>query len=73
MLSLFIWTLLASFYLQFLEYNLWLFFTLGIPAELAWAVWCYVMPRKYKKPSKEKKSELTDAETETKSIIKKQK
>ena len=73
MLSLFFWTLLTAFYLQFLEYNLWLLFTLGIPAQLAWAVWCYVMPRKYKKPSKEKKSELTDAETETKSIIKKQK
>lgn len=55
MLTLFIWSFLAAFYLQFLEHNLWLIFTLGIPAQLAWTVWTYVMPRKAKKPSKEKK------------------
>ncbi len=78
MLSLFIWSFITAFYLQFMEYNLWLLFTLGVPAQLAWAVWCYVMPRKYKKPSKEKKTEQTEmdskqVESEQKSIIKKQK
>lgn len=49
MLTLFIWTFLASFYLQFLKYNLWLIFTLGVPAQIAWTIWCYVRPRPNKK------------------------
>lgn len=36
--SLLIWTLILSFYLQFLQYNLWSLFLLGIPAQLATAL-----------------------------------
>ena len=35
----FIWTTLASFYLQFLQYNLWLIFIVGIPAQLGIIMW----------------------------------
>ncbi len=31
--SLFIWTLLASIYVQFLEYNLWILFFIGVPLQ----------------------------------------
>lgn len=33
--SLFIWTLILAIYIQFLQYNLWSLFLLGIPAQLA--------------------------------------
>ena len=33
--SLLIWTLILSFYLQFLQYNIWMLFILGIPAQVA--------------------------------------
>lgn len=37
--SIFIWSFLASFYLQLLQYNLWLIFILGIPFEIAVILW----------------------------------
>lgn len=33
--SVLIWTLLVAFYLQFLEYNVWVIFFLGVPLQLA--------------------------------------
>ena len=33
--SVFVWTLILSIYLQFLQYNIWSLFLLGIPAQLA--------------------------------------
>lgn len=36
--SLFIWMLILAVYLQFLKYNLWTLFLLGIPAQLATAL-----------------------------------
>ena len=33
--SLLIWTLILSFYLQFVNYNIWTLFLLGIPAQIA--------------------------------------
>ncbi len=33
--SLLIWTLILAFYLQLLEYNIWMLFILGVPAQVA--------------------------------------
>ena len=43
--TIFIWTLLASFYLQFLSYNLWLIFIIGAPIQVALSVSTYVSPK----------------------------
>ena len=48
MLTLFIWTCLASFYLQFLTQNIWVVFLIGVPLQASWTIWCY-LPLKYKK------------------------
>ena len=45
--SVLIWTLILSSYLQLLEYNLWTLFLLGIPAQLATAL-CAKIKRKSK-------------------------
>jgi len=41
------WTLLLSFYLQFLHYNLWLIFIIGIPAQLAIIIWIFLRKNKH--------------------------
>lgn len=38
--SVFIWSLLTSFYVQFLHLNIWLIFLLGIPMEVCIILWC---------------------------------
>ena len=38
-ISILIWTLLGAFYLTFISHNLWLIFTLGIPAQIIVALW----------------------------------
>lgn len=38
-ISVFVWTLLTSFYLQFLKYDLYLLFFLGIPGQVAIILW----------------------------------
>ncbi len=40
-----IWTTLASVYLQFLKYNLFLLFTIGIPAQIALTILTFVRPK----------------------------
>ena len=51
-----IWTTLAAFYLQFLSYNLWLLFLIGVPAQMALSVFTYIRPNKKKrKKTKEQK------------------
>lgn len=44
-LSVFVWTILACFYLQFLKYNLWLIFIVGIPAQIALVIWAFIKPK----------------------------
>lgn len=43
-LSLFIWTFILGFYLQFLQYNLYLVFLIGVPAQIALGLWTYLRP-----------------------------
>ncbi len=38
-ISLLVWTLLGAFYVTFLSHNLWLIFTLGIPAQIIILLW----------------------------------
>lgn len=45
-LSVFTWTLLACIYLQFMEYNMWLIFIIGIPVQVALAIWAFIKPKK---------------------------
>lgn len=45
--SVFIWTLILGAYLQFMEYNIWTLFLLGIPAQLATSL-CAKIKRKQK-------------------------
>jgi len=37
--SVFVWTLLASVYLQFLAYNIWMIFLLGVPVQVIIILW----------------------------------
>lgn len=37
--SVFVWTLLASIYLQFLDYNIWMIFLLGVPVQVIIILW----------------------------------
>lgn len=46
--SVCIWSTLASIYLQFLEYNMFLVFLIGIPAQVALSIYTYVRPKKKK-------------------------
>ena len=45
-LSVFQWTLLVSIYLQFLQYNVWLIFIIGIPTQIALCIWSFLKPKK---------------------------
>ena len=47
-ITLLVWSLLASCYLQFLQYNLWIIFILGIPAQVVIMLWSTLKPRKHK-------------------------
>lgn len=38
--SVFIWSLLTCFYVQFLHLNIWLIFLLGVPMEVCVILWC---------------------------------
>lgn len=38
-MSVFIWSLLLCFYMQFLPYNIWLVFTIGLPIQVAIILW----------------------------------
>ena len=46
LLSIFNWTILAAFYIQFLKYNLWLIFIIGVPVQVATILWSNLKPRK---------------------------
>ncbi len=46
--SIFIWSLLACFYIQFLSHNIWPIFILGLPVQVAFAIWAFVKPKKNK-------------------------
>lgn len=46
LVSMLIWSLLISIYLQFLSYNIWLIFLFGIPAQLAVILWAGLKPKK---------------------------
>ena len=48
-LSVLVWTLLACVYLQFLQYNLWLIFFIGIPIQVALGIWAFIKPKNIKK------------------------
>jgi len=43
-MSILVWSLLASFYLQFLQYNLWGIFVLGVPLQIAIILWSKIKP-----------------------------
>ena len=44
-LSVFIWSLLTFIYLLFLNYNFFLIYIVGVPAELALVVWAFIKPK----------------------------
>lgn len=46
LVSMLIWSLLISIYLQFLSYNIWLILLFGIPAQLAVILWAGLKPKK---------------------------
>jgi len=45
-LSVFLWSMITCFYLQFLEYNIWLIYLIGVPVQAALSVWAFVKPKK---------------------------
>ena len=55
LLSIFVWTLLGSIFIQFYTYTawLWLIFIIGIPIQIALAIWAFIKP-KPKTPKKMK-------------------
>lgn len=47
--SMFLWSLLACFYIQFLSHNIWPIFILGVPVQVALSIWNFIKPKKNKK------------------------
>ena len=47
--SILVWSILASIYLSFLEYNIWSVFILGIPMQVAIILWSLLKPSKKNK------------------------
>ena len=47
--SIFLWTLIASFYLQFLSLNLWLIFIIGVPIQILIIISWFMKPVKKKR------------------------
>lgn len=41
-LSSILWTIITCFFLQFLSYHIWLVYIIGIPAQVALAIWTFV-------------------------------
>lgn len=52
-LSILIWSFLAFVYLQFLEYNIFFVFLIGIPLELALVIWAFIKPKTSKSKNKQ--------------------
>lgn len=46
--SIFQWSVLGAFYLQFLKYNMWLIFIIGIPIQVALCIWAFIKPKNLK-------------------------
>jgi len=44
--TIFVWGLIASIYLQFLTYNLWLIFFIGLPIQVVLVLWSKIKPVK---------------------------
>ena len=51
-----LWSTLTSIYLQFLQYNLWLIFLIGIPAQMGNILWILMKRSKRKSQNKTKKT-----------------
>lgn len=51
--SVLIWSLLAFFYLYFLEYNMFFIFLVGVPAELSLIIWAFINPKKQQNKNRE--------------------
>lgn len=51
-----LWTTLASIYLQFLQYNMWLIFLIGIPAQIGNILWILMKRTKRKSLNNTKKT-----------------
>lgn len=47
-LTVLVWSFLAFVYLQFLEYNIFFVFLIGIPLEIALIIWAFIKPKKTK-------------------------
>lgn len=47
-LSVLVWSFLAFVYLQFLEYNIFFVFLIGIPLEIALVIWAFIKPKRTK-------------------------
>ncbi len=41
-----VWSLLTFLYLDFLEYNLYLIFIVGVPVQLSLVIWAFIKPKK---------------------------
>lgn len=47
-LTVLVWSFLAFVYLQFLEYNIFFVFLIGIPLEIALVIWAFIKPKRTK-------------------------
>jgi len=70
-LTIFTWTLLGAIFLQFFHLTnwLWMIFIVGVPIEIAFAVWAFVKP----KPAKPKKAKVQKQSKAEKLSIKEEK
>lgn len=66
LLTIFLWTLILAIYVQFYALNpaLWLIFILGVPINVALAIWAFVKPKPKKTKSPEKLAELQQKKKE---------
>lgn len=63
--SIFIWTIILTFYLFFIEYNVWSLFIIGIPSELALFLGTRIKGSLISRPGKKKNSSKLDKESES--------
>lgn len=66
--SLFIWSFLASLYLSFINYKVWLIFIIGVPVQISIVLWQGLSPRSKVQQSAREQSQLPPSDQSQKQI-----
>lgn len=68
-LTIFLWTLLLAIFLQFLSYSSWMWtiFILGLPIQIALAIWAFVKP-KPPRPRRNRKNKVEETQEQQEKV-----